>query len=358
MLFNKTEKLSWTVFGQSHSEKMGIVISGLPAGFAPNIEKLESFMKRRAPGGNSFSTTRKEADKPQFVSGINPDGTLCGAPLCILIDNTNQKSSDYEKLKAVPRPSHSDYAAYVKYNGFNDIRGGGQFSGRLTAPLCAAGGIAKQILEEKGIYVSAHISSIYGIKDESFNFVEAEKELYKKLEQKEFPVISDEAGGKMKERILSAKKNLDSVGGSIECVITGLKPGLGSCDESVESKIAAAAFGIPAVKGIEFGKGFECENLYGSECNDEFYYDNDGCVKTYTNNNGGILGGITCGMPVVFKLAIKPTPSVAKKQRSINLFTGKAEELEIKGRHDPCIVQRAVPVAEAVAALVALDLVD
>lgn len=357
MLSDKREKLSYTVFGQSHSEKMGIVISGLPAGFVPDIERLEKFMQRRAPGRNEFSTSRREADKPQIVSGINPDGSLCGAAVCILIDNTNQKSSDYEKLKAVPRPSHSDYAAFVKYNGFNDIRGGGQFSGRLTAPLCAAGGIAKQILEEKGILISAHIASVHKIKDRAFDPLNAEPKLYRELEEKAFPVISDEAGEKMQKEIIFAKQNLDSVGGTVECIITGLPAGLGSCENSIESRISSAVFSVPAVKGIEFGVGFECEDLYGSQCNDGFYYDDENNVKTYTNNNGGILGGISCGMPVVFKAAIKPTPSVAKKQKSINLFTKTNEELEIKGRHDPCIVQRAVPVLEAAAALEVLDLV-
>lgn len=357
MSFDKDKGLSYKVFGQSHSEKMGIVVSGLPAGFVPDTERLEKFMQRRAPGKNKFSTSRCEADKPHFVSGINPDGSLCGAPLCIVIENTNQRSADYEKLKAVPRPSHSDYAAFVKYNGFNDIRGGGQFSGRLTAPLCAAGGIAKQILEEKGILISAHMSSVHGIKDKAFDPLKAEPELYKELEEKAFPVISDEAGEKMQKEILFAKENLDSVGGTIECIVTGLPAGLGSCENSIESKISSAVFAVPAVKGIEFGVGFGCENLYGSECNDEFYFDEEKNVKTYTNNNGGILGGISCGMPVVFRVAIKPTPSVAKKQRSVNLLKKTNTELEITGRHDPCIVQRAVPVLEAVLALEVLDLI-
>lgn len=352
------EKISYTIFGQSHSEKMGVVISGLPAGFAPDLKKLAEFMKRRAPGNDAFSTKRKEADEPHIVSGINPDGTLCGAPLCIMIDNKDQRSSDYEKLKALPRPSHADYAAYVKYGGYNDIRGGGQFSGRLTAPLCAAGGIAKQILEEKGISVSAHIYSVHGIKDRTFNPLEEEKELYKELEKKEFPVISNGAGEKMKAEILAARENLDSVGGSIECIITGIKAGKGSFGaESIESRISAAVFGIPAVKGIEFGCGFESEKLFGSEFNDEFYYDGEKNVKTYKNNNGGILGGISNGMPIIFRAAIKPTPSIAKKQRTVNLSAKENAELEIKGRHDPCIVQRAVPVMEAAAALVILDLI-
>lgn len=355
--YNKESKIKYMIFGQSHSEAIGIVIEGLDAGYKPDLKSIESFMKRRAPGRNSLSTQRKEADTVKIISGLNEDGYLCGAPLCIIIENTNIKSKDYSDIKYCPRPGHSDYTAYIKYNGYNDIRGGGQFSGRLTAPLCAAGAIAKDILKEKGIHIGAHISKIHGISDESFDPVMQNPELFDILSEKDFPVISDEKGILMKEEIEKAKENSDSVGGIIECMITGLDAGIGSDKtESIESKISSIIFSVPSVKGIEFGAGFSVSDMFGSENNDEFYYDND-VVKTYTNNHGGILGGISSGMPITFKVAIKPTPSIFKKQRTVNLKTKENTVLSIDGRHDPCIVPRAVPVIEACAALSILDLI-
>ena len=359
MSFNSGNKVKFNIFGQSHSAEMGVVAEGFPTGFKPDMEKLKAFMGRRAPGKDRFSTQRKETDEPLIVSGINPDGSLCGSPLCIVIKNSDAKSKDYESLKLVPRPGHSDYAAYMKYKGFNDIRGGGQFSGRLTAPLCAAGGIAKQILEEKGIFISAHIYSLHGIKDEAFDSINPDVSLFEEIAKKSFPVISDEKGLLMQKEIDAAREDKDSVGGIVECIITGLKAGEGDFGtDSFESRLSSVVFSIPAVKGIEFGNGFECASLFGSENNDEFYIDESGEVKTKTNNHGGILGGISSGMPIIFRAAVKPTPSISKEQGSVNLKTGENCVLEIKGRHDPSIVQRAVPVFEAAAALVVLDMLS
>ncbi len=327
------EKIKVTVFGQSHSEAIGVVIDGLPAGIDIDFDKLAEFMARRAPGQNSYSTPRKEADKVKILSGILNNKT-CGAPLCAMIENTNTRSQDYNNLLEVPRPSHADYAAHIKYNGFNDIRGGGHFSGRLTAPLCIAGGIAKQILEEeKNITVDAKILEIGGIKNNSENF------------------ISDE----ILEAIEEVRLQGDSLGGIIECTVNGVPAGIGdTMSGSLESKLSSAIFAIPAIKGIEFGNGFECTTLKGSQNNDPFYFDGD-TVKTKTNNHGGILGGISSGMPIVFRVAVKPTPSISIEQDSVNLKTKENVKLSIKGRHDPCIVPRAVPCIEAVAAMTILE---
>lgn len=350
----KGNKLNVSVFGQSHSESIGAVIDGLPAGVEINEDAVLTFMKRRAPGQNIFATPRKEKDKPEVLSGL-VDGKTCGAPLCIKIDNTNTKSQDYDDLKLLPRPAHSDYTAYVKFGGNNDIRGGGQFSGRLTAPLCYAGAVALQILKEKGIEVKAHIYSIKDVYDDPFD----NENLYDEELQVDpfFPTNSRFKGDRMRTVIDMARENMDSVGGIIECAITGLPAGLGDpMFDGVENVLAKNLFGIPAVKGVEFGSGFDGTLKYGSENNDDFTVV-DGKVQTNTNNHGGILGGITSGMPVIFRVAIKPTPSIASPQTSVNLKTMKEEELKIHGRHDPCIVPRAVPVVEAIAAITALDLI-
>ena len=348
------ERIKITIFGQSHSEAMGVVIDGLPAGFELNFEKIQNFLNRRAPGRNTMSTSRKEADKFSIVSGA-VNGVTCGAPLCAIIENTNQRSGDYDKLKSLPRPSHSDFAAYMKHNGFNDIRGGGNFSGRLTAPLCFAGAVVMQLLEKKGVHIGAHIKRIAKIDDESFNPVTVSKLDFESVSAKELPVINDESGEKMKAAVLEAKKNGDSVGGIIECAVIGLEAGFGEpIFGGIENKISSAIFGIPAVKGIEFGSGFAGCDLFGSENNDEFIIENDK-IKTATNNHGGILGGITSGMPVIFRCGIKPTPSIAKEQQTVNVATGESETLVIGGRHDPCIVQRAVPCVEAAAAIALAD---
>ncbi len=348
------ERIKITIFGQSHSEAMGVVVDGLPAGFELDLEKIQNFLNRRAPGRNSMSTSRAEADKFNIVSGL-VNGVTCGAPLCAIIENTNQRSGDYDKLKALPRPSHSDFAAYMKHNGFNDIRGGGNFSGRLTAPLCFAGAVIMQMLEKKCVHIGAHIKRIARIDDESFNPVTVNEFDFSAVSAKELPVINDECGEKMKAAVLEAKANGDSVGGIIECAVIGLDAGFGEpIFGGIENKISSAIFGIPAVKGIEFGSGFAGCDLFGSENNDDFIVENEK-IKTATNNHGGILGGITSGMPVIFRCGIKPTPSIVKEQQTVNLASGESEALVIDGRHDPCIVQRAVPCVEAAAAIALAD---
>lgn len=343
-----------SIFGQSHSEAIGVVIDGLPAGFTLDMEKIYTFMARRAPGNNAFSTQRKEADKPEILSGL-VNNTTCGAPLCAVIHNTNTRSGDYENLMDCPRPSHADYAASVKYNGFNDVAGGGHFSGRLTAPLCFAGAVCMQILESRNINIKAHIYSVGNVKDTPFDMVNITSE---DIASKGFPVIDDNAGKLMQEVILSAKEQTDSVGGIIECAVTGVPAGYGDpMFDGVENIIAKNIFGVPAVKGIEFGNGFECTTLSGSQNNDA-YTVKDGKIVTTSNNSGGITGGITTGMPIVFRTAIKPTPSIGKEQNSVSLSVKTDKMLVIQGRHDPCIVQRAVPVIEAVAAISILDILE
>ncbi len=343
-----------SVFGQSHSAAIGVVIDGLPAGFTLDMEKIYAFMARRAPGNNAFSTQRKEADKPEIMSGL-VDNTTCGAPLCAVIHNTNTRSGDYSNLKDCPRPSHADYAASVRYNSFNDIAGGGHFSGRLTAPLCFAGAVCMQILESRNINIKAHIYSIGNEKDTPFDFVSVTDA---DIASKDFPVIDDEAGKRMQDIILEAKADADSVGGIIECAVTGVPAGYGNpMFDGAENIIAKNIFGVPAVKGIEFGNGFECTTIKGSENNDS-YTVRDGRIVTQTNNAGGITGGITTGMPIVFRTAMKPTPSIGKEQDSVSLSEMTDKKLTIHGRHDPCIVQRAVPVIEAVAAISVLDILE
>lgn len=343
-----------SVFGQSHSEAIGVVIDGLPTGVKLNMEDIYAFMARRAPGNNAFSTTRKEADKPEILSGL-ADGYTCGAPLCAVIKNTNTRSGDYSNLKDCPRPSHADFAASIRYDGFNDVAGGGHFSGRLTAPLCFAGAVCMQILKQNGIKIKAHIYSIADVKDTPFDLVNITDD---DIASKDFPVINDSQGKLMQEKILEAKAQADSVGGIIECAVTGVKAGYGSpMFDGIENIIAKNIFGVPAVKGIEFGNGFDCTLLKGSENNDPYRIEN-GKVVTETNNSGGITGGISTGMPIVFRTAMKPTPSIGKEQKSVSLSKNENADLVIKGRHDPCIVQRAVPVIEAVAAISILDIIS
>lgn len=347
--------LKVTIFGQSHSEAIGVVLDGLPAGVRLDMAAIHRFMGRRVPGANRFSTTRSEADIPQLLSGL-VDGVTCGAPLAAMIQNSDARSKDYDKLRDLPRPMHADYSAAVKYKGANDIRGGGQFSGRLTAPLCFAGAVAMQFLAQKGITVGAHIAAIAGETDSPFNPVSVAASELETLSQKAFPVISDDAGLRMQARIDAARAEGDSVGGIIECAAVGIPAGLGEpLYEGLENRLASAVFGIPAVKGIEFGAGFAAAAMQGSEHNDPFVF-KDGAVITQTNNHGGILGGISTGMPIALRAAFKPTPSIAKTQQTISLSAQKNAELTIEGRHDPCVVLRAVPCVEAAVALVLLDL--
>ena len=344
-----------TIFGESHGEAIGIVIGNLPSGIVIDEAMIASEMKRRAPGQNKMSTARKEADQVHIVSGVL-DGKTTGAPLTGIIYNSDQHSKDYSLLKSHMRPGHSDYPAFIKYQGFNDVRGGGHFSGRLTAPIVFAGSIAKQILSQKGISIGAHILSIGDIKDEAFA-VNVDDELLKQLKDKAFPTINDDVFPLMEEKIMEAKANLDSIGGRVECVALHVPAGIGEpFFDSLESHISALMFSIPAVKSVSFGDGDQMDQWHGSEANDEYYYDENGAVKTRTNHNGGIIGGISNGMPLKVTVAFKPTPSIARKQHTINVETQKNVELEIKGRHDPCIVQRAVVVVEAMMALAVLDM--
>ena len=349
------EHIHVSVFGQSHSPAIGVVVDGLPAGERVDMEELGRFLKRRAPGQNATSTPRKEADLPQFLSGLVDDVT-CGAPLAALIENTNTRSQDYAQLRDKPRPGHADFTAQVKYGGFQDVAGGGHFSGRLTAPLCIAGGICLQMLKRRGIEVAAHIASVAGEADRPFDPMGEGVETMEKLKRAPFPVLDEKAGERMRKVILQAKEEADSVGGIVECLVTGVPAGLGDpMFGGMENRLAAALFGIPAVKGVEFGAGFGVATMRGSENNDPFTVKN-GKVVTETNHAGGILGGITNGMPLVFRLAFKPTPSIAKEQQTVSLSKNQVEELVVTGRHDPCIVPRAVPVVEAVTALVLSDL--
>lgn len=346
------KRIQVSVWGQSHSPAIGVTVDGLPAGETVDTEELQAFLNRRAPGQADYATPRKEEDRPEFVSGL-VDHVTCGAPLTAVIRNTNTKPQHYGNLRDVPRPGHGDYAIGQKFHGFQDVSGGGHTSGRLTAPICIAGGICMQILARRGIEVRAHIASLGGVTDTVPDY--CSRKPLPKLSAGEFPVISPEAGEAMHAAILKAKGRADSVGGVIECLVTGVPAGLGApMFDGVENRLAAALFGIPAVKGVEFGNGFAAAELLGSENNDPFTVEN-GQIRTTANRHGGILGGVTSGMPVVFRVAVKPTPSIGQPQQSVRLSTGVEEELVIHGRHDPCIVPRAVPVVEAVAAIVMLD---
>jgi len=345
-------KIKLSIFGESHGKAIGITIDGLPPGFELDLDFIKKELNRRAPGKNFFSTSRAEEDEFEILSGFFK-GRTTGTPFCAVIKNKNTRSEDYEQ--GLIRPGHADYTGYIRYGGFNDYRGGGHFSGRLTSPLVFAGAVAKQLLGSKDIIIGSHIKSIGGIEDEAFDMVEIDLAKLEKLDR-DFPVLDQRKGEKMKEAILSVREEGDSLGGIVECAIINCPAGLGDpFFDSVESSLSQMLFSIPAVKGVEFGLGFELGRMKGSAANDEFYFQ-DGRVMTYTNNNGGILGGITNGMPIVFRVVFKPTPSIAKPQRTVNIKEGTNTTIRIKGRHDPCIVPRAVPVVEAAAALVMLDL--
>lgn len=348
-------KLKVTIFGQSHAPAIGCVIDGLPAGFAPDMDRVAAFMARRAPGQNAWSTPRKESDAPEILSGL-VDGRTCGAPVAMVIHNADQHSKDYSGLRRTPRPSHADYTAIIKYGENYDIRGGGQFSGRLTAPLCFAGAFALQLLEQRGITVAAHIGQIENIVDAPPDFAAVSREELEALLRKPFPVFDDMSGMNMRQAIETARMEQDSVGGVIRCFALGLPAGVGEpMFGGVENRLAAALFGIPAVRGVSFGTGFDAAGMRGSVHNDPFVME-DGAVKTRTNHAGGVLGGITSGMPLVVNIAVKPTASISREQDTVDLETGENAPLVIHGRHDPCIVPRAVPVVEAVTALTVLDM--
>ena len=340
------ENLHLTIFGQSHSPAIGMTLEGIPAGEQIDFEALQRFLERRAPGRNAYSTARKEADAPEFLSGLRGD-TTCGVPLTAIIRNGDTRSKDYAPFSAVPRPGHADYTANVKYFGCQDYAGGGHFSGRLTAPLCIAGGVCLQILQRRGIEVISRVRAIGDVEDPS--------PLSASTAEKAFPTVDEAAGEAMQAAIAQAKAQGDSLGGVIECAVLGLPAGLGDpMFGGMENRIAGIVFGIPAVKGVEFGAGFAAAKLRGSQNNDS-YTVQDGRIETRSNHCGGILGGITNGMPLVFRAAIKPTPSIAMEQDSVNLETLTEEKLRVGGRDDPCIVPRAVPVMEAAAAIAVYD---
>ena len=405
--FGKNIRVS--IWGGSHEPAIGVDIEGIPVGTRIDMNQLRAFLKRRAPGNSPFATKRKEPDLPIPVAGIaawdketppeqagdprqaddhrqaddpgnltSSDSTqvagdpkqagdpgalteasviITTAPLISFeIRNTDTRSGDYKGLRAVPRPGHADYTARLRYGDTLNMAGGGPFSARMTAPLCIAGGIALQMLKEKNIEIGAHLYAIAGIEDTPLDPVSVSAETLAKLRKMEFPVLSETAGEKMAQAILQAKNDLDSVGGIVEVCATGLPGGIGGAMyDGLESYLAPIFFGIPAVKGVEFGAGFHAAELRGSENNDPFYYDNNGQVKTRTNYHGGILGGITTGMPLLARLAFKPTPSISRKQDSVDLEAHKNETLVVKGRHDPCVAVRAVPITEAALALGILD---
>ena len=346
------DNLKLSIFGQSHGPAIGMTLDGIPAGLPVDLEKLQQFLNRRAPGQNNWSTPRREEDRPEFLGGLL-DGFTCGSPIAAIIRNSNTRSGDYENLKDCPRPGHADYTAQIKYGGFQDAAGGGHFSGRLTAPLCIAGGLCKQWLAEMGIRIGAHILAIGEAKDHLFCCLNPELDSV----NPDFPVLNETAGEEMKHIIDSAREKGDSIGGLIQCAITGLPAGLGEpMFGGVESRISQIVYGIPAVKGLWFGDGDIAAHSHGSQFNDSYTLQY-GTLTTETNHNGGILGGITSGVPVVFQVAIKPTPSISRPQQTVSLSAGEITTLQIKGRHDPCIVPRAVPVVEAAAAIAIYDLI-
>ena len=349
------DKIKLNIYGGSHSEKIGMVLSGLPNGLKVDIDKVKSLLARRRATQSSFSTKRIEPDEPIFVQGIE-NGRVCGDIVCEII-NTNYKKVDYNELKDTPRPSHADYSAYVKYGGKLDMSGGGPFSGRLTAMYCVAAGLAESILEQVGIKVKSYISQIGKVKGISYKDISSEDQRLYLPTTKAFELLDDSFKEQMEAEIIEAASRGDSIGGRIETVITGNTLGLGgNFFDCLEGAIASNVFAVPAVKGLEFGSGFDIINKCGSEANDAFYY-KDGVVKTKTNNNGGINGGIANGMPITFTTAIKPTPSISIEQDTVNLQTKENVKIKIKGRHDSCIVPRATVVVEAVTVLALADII-
>ena len=344
--------LKVSIFGESHSKAIGAVIDGLPAGEQIDLEKVQAFLERRAPGRNRFSTPRREGDVPEIVSGLI-NGKTVGSALCAVIANSDTRSSDYNNVLTVPRPSHADYPSFVRSGVIQP--GGGQYSGRLTAPLCFAGAVCAQLLERHGITIAAHISAIENVNDDLFDPTAVTVQELETVKSKPFPVLNDASAVQMQDAIDRAASERDSVGGIIECCVLGMNAGIGEAMfDGIENRIASAVFGIPSVKGLEFGAGFDISRMRGSVANDSYYVDG-ATVKTHTNNNGGILGGMSTGMPIIFRVAIKPTPSIGIEQKSVDLTTMSNTTLTVKGRHDPCIVPRAVPCVEAAAAIAVLD---
>lgn len=352
----KTVRVS--IFGESHGEAIGCVLEGLPAGEALGMDEILTQMARRAPGRDKTATARRESDTPHILSGVL-EGRTTGAPLAMMIENTNQRSGDYGNVRLCPRPGHADYTGYVRYGGHNDIRGGGHFSGRLTAPLVFAGAVCRQILRRRGVAVGGHILSIAEVRDDPFDAVKVTAEQLEALSTAPFSLLNPDAEQPMRRAVEAARLAADSVGGVIEAAAVGLPAGVGSpMFDGVENRLAALLFGIPAVKGVEFGDGFALAGMRGSAANDPMAYGEAGRVISTANHNGGVLGGITSGMPLIIRVAIKPTPSIGQQQQTVDLSAGRPETLVIQGRHDPCIVPRALPVVEAALAVGLLDLLE
>ena len=349
-------KFKISLFGESHGKCVGVVIDGMPPGFEIDMAKLKSFLDRRRPGSSKLATPRSEKDKPVFMSGLK-ENVSTGFPLCVIIENEDKKSSDYDNLKELPRPSHCDYTALLKYGGFADLNGSGHMSGRLTAAICIAGGIAKQMLESMGVFVGAHLYAVGDVKDKQYDLVNLDVETLKKTDNTDFPAIDENQSEEMKELIQITKEDKDSIGSIIEIGVVGIPKAVGKpIFNTVEGRLSQMAFSIPGVKGVEFGMGFDCAKLKGSKHNDD-YMVVDGKIQTSTNNSSGIVSGMTNGMPIVYRCAFKPTASIGKVQTSVNLKTMKEEKLLIEGRHDPCIGVRAVSVMEAATSLVLIDMI-
>ena len=353
--FGKNLKI--TIFGSSHQEYMGVVMDNMEIGFEIDMEKLDQFMQRRAPGKSKFTTKRKESDKINFISGVR-DNKIISKTITAIIKNENYKSKDYENLNDIPRPSHADYTSFIKYGNEMDMNGGGPFSGRLTAPFCLAGGIAKQILEEKNIKISSRIKNIGGIEDKNIDLANPPMDELEKISQKEIPVLDEKKEKEIRNLLEKVKKDGDSIGGICQVFGENIPKGLGDpLFDSFEAKISYLSYGIPAVRAVSFGLGLDAMKMKGSQHNDQFEIKN-GQVKTITNNAGGVVGGITNGMPVVFDLIFKPTPSISICQKSFSIKEKKEKILQIKGRHDPCLALRTPPIGESILALTVLDLLN
>ena len=350
------EHYKLTIFGESHGPAIGMVVDGLPAGMPIDEEAIARDMARRAPGNDPTATARKEADRVRIVSGVF-EGRATGTPLCGIIENTNTRSGDYAQLRALMRPGHADYAGHVRYGGFNDPRGGGHFSGRLTAPLVFAGSLARAFLAQRGIHIGAHIAAIAGIEDARFDPVRVDAGTLAALRESRFPLLDPSLETPMREAVQAAREAQDSVGGVIECAAVGVPAGIGSpFFGSVESVVGSLAYAVPAVKAVEFGDGMGIAGLRGSQANDPMRM-RDGRVTLLSNHNGGVTGGITDGMPVILRVAIKPTPSIASEQQTVDVLAGEDATLSVRGRHDPCIVPRAVVVIESVLAIGLTELI-